>query len=123
MTFSNAVAVGFSKFFYPYGRASRSEYWWYILALFIFAVCASFIFLIIEHAPWGVTFVSVFGGIVDLVLTITSTIAAIRRLHDIGKSGWNVCWSLIPLVGAIYVLYLLLQPSQQGPNKYGEQPE
>lgn len=124
MTFSNAVSTGFSNFFNPYGRASRSEYWWYWLFLFIVAIVITFIMLIIEHLPgFGVAFVSIFSGIIELFMSITILMAAIRRLHDIGKSGWNVCWSFIPIVGAIYVIVLLCRPSEQGANRYGEMPQ
>jgi uncharacterized membrane protein YhaH (DUF805 family) len=47
----------------------------------------------------------------------------IRRLHDIGKSGWWYFIILIPLVGAIWMLVLLLTDSQPGENKYGPNPK
>ena len=45
-----------------------------------------------------------------------------RRLHDINKSGWNQLWVLIPLLGAIYLIYLYVQPSDAGPNQYADAP-
>jgi uncharacterized membrane protein YhaH (DUF805 family) len=43
--------------------------------------------------------------------------AAVRRLHDGGRSGWNVLWSLVPF-GGIVVLVWLASEGQPGSNKY-----
>ncbi|MDR2934962.1 MAG: DUF805 domain-containing protein, partial [Candidatus Adiutrix sp.] len=47
----------------------------------------------------------------------------IRRLHDIGKSGWWLLLLLIPLVGAIIILVFLCLDSQPGENQYGPNPK
>ena len=52
-----------------------------------------------------------------------SLAVAVRRLHDIGKSGWMLLIGLIPLVGAIWLLILLLRDSEAGENKYGPNPK
>lgn len=54
-------------------------------------------------------------------MLIPNIAVAVRRMHDVGKSGWNLLWSLIPILGWLYVLYLEVQPST-GPNQYGEGP-
>ncbi|MFS8035548.1 DUF805 domain-containing protein [Xanthobacter sp. AM11] len=48
--------------------------------------------------------------------------AGVRRLHDTGRSGW---WQLLWLtvLGIVLLSYWMAQPSQSGPNQYGEEPE
>ncbi|MDE6391375.1 MAG: DUF805 domain-containing protein, partial [Duncaniella sp.] len=64
---------------------------------------------------------SILTGIVSLGLFLPSLGVMVRRLHDTGRSGW---WWLIALtgIGALLLLYWLVQPSQPVPNKYGEVP-
>ena len=47
---------------------------------------------------------------------------AVRRLHDVGRSGWFVLLGLIPVVGELVLLYFLVQPSQPESNAYGPPP-
>ena len=49
--------------------------------------------------------------------------AVVRRLHDVGKSGWMYLIILIPLIGIIWFLVLLVKDSQEGENKYGPNPK
>ena len=66
---------------------------------------------------------SVFDLLYNLLILIPSLAVAVRRLHDIGKSGWMLFIGLIPLVGAIWLLILLLRDSEAGENKYGPNPK
>jgi uncharacterized membrane protein YhaH (DUF805 family) len=97
------------------GRARRSEYWWFFLAYFIASVVAS----IID----GILGVTVLGVILALGLLIPSLAVGVRRLHDIGKSGWWLLIGLIPLVGAIVLLVFACQDSQPGTNQWGPSPK
>lgn len=65
----------------------------------------------------------VFNLLYNLLILIPSLAVAVRRLHDIGKSGWMLLIGLIPLVGAIWLLILLLRDSEAGENKYGPNPK
>jgi len=62
-------------------------------------------------------------GIYALILFIPGLAVVIRRLHDIGKSGWMILVTLIPLIGAIWILVLMLTDSNPGENQYGENPK
>lgn len=122
MGFAEAVKVGLNKFFDPYGRASRSEYWWYWLFMLIISgvigVIGGFLEAFGEEQVW----IGIILQCLDVILLASMICIQIRRLHDIGKSGWNNLWGLIPLFGAIYLIILFCQPSQPGENKYGPQP-
>ena len=58
-----------------------------------------------------------------LACLIPSLAIGARRLHDIGKSGWNLLLGLIPLVGCIILIIWFCQDGQVGPNEYGEDPK
>lgn len=98
MTFGQSIKTCFSKFVTFSGRASRSEYWWFALLCFF-----------VGWIP-----------VVNLLLILPGLAVAVRRLHDIGKSGWNLLWVIIPFLGALYLLWLHIQESQPGANKWGE---
>lgn len=109
------------------GRARRSEYWYFVLFNMIFAITA----MIIDNVL-GTTFKMGYGvslpyGYVYLlyilVVMIPSLAVAVRRLHDVGKSGWFFLIALIPIIGSIWLLVLLATDSIQGDNKYGANPK
>jgi len=87
------------------GRATRAEYWWFILFWFLAIAAIAFIS-------------ETLAGIVVLVLLLPNLTVSIRRLHDIGKSGWWYLIGFLPLVGPFILLYLFVQPSD-GDNPYG----
>lgn len=98
------------------GRASRSQYWWYVL----FNVCLGIVISIVFC--WSKDVMNVVSGLVNLGLLLPGLGLAVRRLHDIGKSGWWLLISLIPLVGAIILLIWFCQDSQMYDNEYGSVP-
>ena len=58
-----------------------------------------------------------------LALLVPSIALAVRRLHDIGKSGWWYLIALIPLIGLLVLLYFFVLDSQPGSNQYGPNPK
>ena len=84
------------------GRTSRAKYWWVFLVNFIIG----FFFGLL-----GAIGVSL-SGIYSLVTIIPGIAIAVRRLHDINKSGWNLLWAFLPLVGWIIVLVYLVSESK-----------
>ncbi len=98
------------------GRASRSEYWWYCLGVFVLGVIINIVFSFSETANMVVS------GIVNLALLLPGLGLAVRRLHDINKSGWWLFLVLIPLVGAIVLIIWFCKESDMQPNQYGPVP-
>ncbi|MCM1311739.1 MAG: DUF805 domain-containing protein [Bacteroides sp.] len=80
------------------GRAKRSEFWWFWLAVFI-----------LGYIPFV-------GFIIGLGCLIPIIAAGVRRLHDTGHCGW---WLLCP----IYNIVLLATAGTPGANEYGDEPE
>ena len=97
------------------GRASRSQYWWYVLFT---ALLGFLIGIIFGEETTG----NIIQGIVTRALLRPGLGLAVRRLHDIGKSGWWIFLAFIPLVGAIILIVWFCQNSQMFPNQYGEVP-
>lgn len=103
------------------GRSTRSEYWYFVLFNVLFAILA----MIIDRML-GFTFGALPYGFVymayGLAMLLPGLAAAVRRLHDVGKSGWMMLVALIPFIGAIWLLVLLCLDSQPGENKWGPNP-
>ncbi|MCS4433901.1 DUF805 domain-containing protein [Aquiflexum gelatinilyticum] len=104
------------------GRARRSEYWFFYLFYFIFLVLAvildNLLGITIEDTGIGpLYFVSI------LAMIIPGLAVTVRRLHDVGKSGWFYFIVLIPIIGSIWLLVLMVTDGQPGRNKYGKNPK
>ena len=67
--------------------------------------------------------IGVISGLYTLAVFLPGLAVTIRRLHDVGKSGWFIFIALIPLVGAIWLLVLLFTESESGENEYGPSPK
>ena len=108
------------------GRARRKEYWMFALFQLIFALAAMAIDNIIgttfkigdQGIPYGYVYM-----IYTLALFIPALAVAVRRLHDVGKSGWFLLICLIPIIGVIWLLVLLVTDSKPGDNEYGPNPK
>lgn len=126
MNLVQAVTSFFRKYATFTGRATRSEYWYVALAQGL-ASFAFWILLSLSYRPGdfyfgGFAVLLVFVAMVVWVgLILPSVAIAVRRLHDIGQSGWLVLLTFIPF-GAIAVLVLSLMPSQEFDNTYGPAP-
>jgi uncharacterized membrane protein YhaH (DUF805 family) len=114
MSFGDAVRTCFSRYAEFTGRAGRPEYWWFFLSYVIAYIVVAIIGGAL-HASW-------LAWIVLLVYLVPSIAAAVRRLHDTGRSGWWYLIGLIPFVGFIILLVLLAGEGQPGPNEYGPPP-
>lgn len=113
LTFPEAVKTCFARYLCFTGRASRSEYWWW--TLFTVIICMPINLLFVEKAPAVV-------NIVQLALLLPSVSVGVRRLHDIGRSGWWLLIALIPIVGFIIVMVWAARKSQSITNEYGPVP-
>lgn len=98
------------------GRARRTEYWMFVLFNFI----ASFILELIDRIAHIAPFLT---GIYALAVLLPSLAVAVRRLHDIGKSGWWLLIGLIPVIGDIILFVFACLDSQPFENQYGPNPK
>lgn len=120
MDFKTAVRTCLSKYVDFNGRALRSEYWYFVL------------FLLLTNLVAGIIDAMLFGGGGDtqvvsalwsLAMLLPSLGAAARRLHDLDKSGWWLLIGLIPILGALVLIYWFIQPGTAGSNRFGPAPQ
>ena len=104
------------------GRARRKEYWMYVLFNFIFAVIAIILDNVLGLASKEIGYGPIYGLYV-LATLIPSLAVSVRRLHDIGKSGWYLLVGIIPLIGGIWLLVLMATAGDMGENEYGADPK
>ncbi|EMJ3465381.1 DUF805 domain-containing protein [Vibrio harveyi] len=97
------------------GRARRKEYWMFFLFNLIFSFVLGFIDGIL-----GTVFI---GTIYGLVVLIPGIAVTVRRLHDIGRTGWWVLIGLIPLIGLIVLIVFAATDGNKGSNEYGANPK
>ena len=133
--FSRAVISGFRNYFNFRGKSTKSEFWYFLLFWFI----AYIVVALLDHAtltpvidlnqvplneylPFAYMDPEV-GLLMLLYRPLTALPTAtvsVRRLHDVGKSGWYaLLWVLpIPILGWFWLIPLLLRPSQDRDNDY-----
>ncbi len=103
------------------GRARRKEYWMFVLFNFLFAIVAMMIDNVLGtkgEQGYGLVY-----GLYSLAMFIPGLAVSVRRLHDVGKSGWMLLAALIPVIGPLWLLYLMITDSVPGPNPYGPNPK
>ena len=107
------------------GRAGRREFWYFTLFYLIIAVILGIIDSLVfgSVSENGTPSAGVLGSIFSLALLLPSLGISIRRLHDIGKSGWWLLIGLVPLIGCIVLLIFYIKDSQPGTNQYGPNPK
>lgn len=104
------------------GRARRKEYWTFALFNVIFSSVAVMVDILSGLAMNGLRYGLIY--VLYVLATLVPALAvAVRRLHDIGKSGWMLLIVLIPIVGAIWLLVLLFTDSNAGTNEFGPNPK
>ena len=142
MSFMDAVKTCFGKYATFSGRALRSEFWWYVLFIFI----AQIVLGMVDRAAFGpseLMNMSATGmqgmqdgmgfafsyqpqpitGIFMLATLVPSLAVGARRLHDTGRSGWWQLLVLIPLIGVIVLIVFWASKGSDSENTYGPAPQ
>lgn len=104
------------------GRTRRKEYWMFVLINAV--ICITLVFLS-DHFEknYQTDFFFAFFGFYVLFNIVPVLALIVRRLHDMGKSGWYWFVRFIPLIGPIWLLVMLCTDSEHGPNKWGNNPK
>ena len=102
-------------------RARRKEYWMFTL----FSVIISSILTLIDNNLGSAvnTGTGLLSGIYSLIILVPTLAVGVRRLHDVGKTGWMLLVALIPLIGFICILILFCKDSHLEENKWGANPK
>lgn len=121
MSFRDAVRSVLGQYATFSGRARRSEYWFWALAVFIASVVANVLDTAMGNGP-GVGGVGAVTVLVALATFVPSIAVTVRRLHDTGRSGLWWFITFIPFVGVLILLVFTVLDS--GPNnQYGPNPK
>jgi uncharacterized membrane protein YhaH (DUF805 family) len=97
------------------GRARRTEFWMFALINFVVAIVLGSIGYIIGT--------SILSTIYSLAVIVPGIAVSVRRLHDIGKSGWWWLIVFVPIIGGIVLIVFAVMDSQPGDNEYGANPK
>ncbi|HEY6254746.1 MAG TPA: DUF805 domain-containing protein [Xanthobacteraceae bacterium] len=122
MNFPQAIGSCFRKYVDFSGRASRSEYWYWALFIFLGRIVTAILDVAILQAPPGSGGVQPLTAVFSLIILLPSFAVAVRRLHDVDRSGW---WLLmyLTIIGIIYPLLVWkCTKGTTGPNRFGEDP-
>ena len=126
MKMMDAVKHVFSNYATFSGRARRSEYWYFVLFSMIVSAVLSRIGKQVPMEVAGQVVMvtqSKLQSIYSLVVFIPTLAVVVRRLHDVGKSGWNYFWLFLPIIGWIMMLVWLCREGEHGPNRFGPDPK
>lgn len=126
MGFSDAVNVCLREKYVSFeGRATRTEYWFFVLFSFIVVVIAAIVGgvlgAVISSGDPEVAIIAygIAVMLVGLALFLPSLAVTVRRLHDTGRSGWWYFITFVPWVGGIALFVFTLLDSQGYENEYG----
>ena len=121
MGFGQAISYNFSNLTNFEGRAPRSQFWWWMLFLWLIS-------LVVNIFTGGLgslmgrnefSFLSLVGWIIGIVVVLATVAVGARRLHDTGKSGWLQLLWILPCIGPIILIIFWAQAGNPGDNQYG----
>ncbi len=104
------------------GRARRSEYWWFELAYLLSLIFLGAIGEILTSPSFQNYVLGTLATIIVLGSILPMLAVSVRRLHDIDKSGWNILWFIIPIVGFILRIIWFCSRGTVGDNRFGPDP-
>ncbi|MQG25055.1 MAG: DUF805 domain-containing protein [SAR202 cluster bacterium] len=132
MSFIDAIKSAIIENYFNFsGRARRSEYNYFLLFNILIAIGFSIIATLLAStadnifaALTSLGWLMAVQGIVYLLLFIPSIALAVRRLHDINRTGWMLLvmgffsFLIIPYLVLLY--WVILKEGDSGPNNYGD---
>jgi uncharacterized membrane protein YhaH (DUF805 family) len=117
MDFMTAVKSGFRNYAIFTGRASRSEFWFWILFVFLVTSAGS----IVDAAIFQSSSPGLFAPLISLGLLLPDIAVSVRRLHDTDRSGlWLLIW--FTLIGIIVLIVWFCRKGTPGANRFGPNP-
>ncbi len=104
------------------GRARRKEFWMFTLINILISWVLGFVFTFIGISI-DVPALAFLAYIYSLAVFIPGLAVSVRRLHDIGKTGWYILLAFIPFIGALWLIVLFCMEGENKTNQWGENPK
>ena len=115
----SAVICCLKRYFDFSGRACRSEFWWWYLVISIVGWCLTILqFKNLLNPDPAIMMAS---AIFTILTFFPGLAVTVRRLHDTGRSGLNILWAFLPIIGP-FIVFIFLCLGSKGPNQYGVGP-
>ncbi|KUF11330.1 hypothetical protein AVJ23_09490 [Pseudoponticoccus marisrubri] len=111
--YGEAVQLFFSNYINFEGRSNRGEYWKAVLCLIGVSILLSLIDAMLFSN------MQLLSSLFSLATLVPGIAIGVRRLHDIGKSGWWYLLILVPVIGVIVLIVWFAKTPEPGPNQYG----
>ena len=98
------------------GRLNRKRYWVRTGLCIVLNIMAAIFMEIPAELP------IFFGAILTIAVSIYHIMFTVRRAHDLGRSGWYLLWSIVPLVNIYIAIRISFIEGEKGPNRFGPDP-
>lgn len=124
VSYMEAIKRGFKQYATFSGRASRSEFWRFIVSREIvldgMAVFSSIVDMILGNTSDVSDYILALIIILHLIYLLPTLAITCRRLHDVGKSGLTFLLVFIPIIGVFVLLSNLVKKGDNAINVYGD---
>ena len=118
--FPEAVKFGFQRCMDFKGRSSRAEYWQFSLFFLLVDIIATAVDTVALGS--GLGDIGLVATVWELAILVPGLALAVRRLHDINRTGWWLLLWFVILIGWIILIVWAIKRGNDGPNKYGPDP-
>lgn len=98
------------------GRSQREAFWFFLLFHLLVAFALGFVDGLLGLGGF-------LGFIYALIALVPSAALTVRRLHDMGRSGWFILLALLPGIGMVILLIMAAIDSEDGSNEWGPNPK
>lgn len=105
------------------GRARRTEFWMFNLFNLLILLALAGMMIILGSQSTLALIPMALMSLYWLAIAIPHLAVSVRRLHDVGYSGWMLFIGIVPILGGIWLLVLYCTDSQPGDNEYGPNPK
>ena len=117
-SFVGALKDGFARYVDFKTRSTRSQFWWWALWSILLGLATSMLDVML-----GMGDVGPLNSLLSLAMFLPSLAVAVRRLHDIGRTGWWYLMIFVPLVGWIVLIVFFCTATKEEPNQWGNPPQ